>query len=343
MGTLGRPLAALVGGLVLACAAAGEGPAVNEPPTHLLVVDKSAGQLVGIDLASGEAAWRVDVGAGPHEVLAVPASSSPTGSPLALVSLYGTRGSPGTGVAVIDLESREVVRTVSTRPQTMPHGLALVPGTSTVLVTVEADDAVLAFDLADDSQRTAYPTGRRQPHMVVAAADGSAAFAANIAGGAVARLDLRGGAVTSAEVGAGAEGIALAPGGSELWVGSNDEDEVHVLSPDDLAPLDVLPTCAVPIRVTPVGDDLMAVTCYRDDQVLLFDAASHERRGSVSLPRGSLPVGTIATPDGARLFVAATAGGDVFEVDVASLSVMRTLPAGREPDGLALVRLGGDR
>ncbi len=339
---LGLPLAGLLGGLALAGASAGGGQATATRPTHLLVVDKSAGQLVAIDLAAGAAVWRVDVGSGPHEVLAVPASSSPTGRPLALVSLYGTRGAPGGGVAVVDLAAAELVRTVSTLPQTMPHGLALVPGTSTVLVTVEADDAVLAFDLADDSHRQVLPTGRRLPHMVVVAADGSAAFAANIVAGAVARLDLRGGEATAAPVGAGAEGIALTADGSALWVGSNEENEVHVLRPDDLAALDVLPTCAVPIRVTAVSSSLMAVTCYRDDQVLLFDAVSHERRGSVTLPRGSFPVGTVATPDGARLYVAATASGDVYEVDVATLSVVRTLPAGREPDGMALVALPGE-
>ena len=44
--------------------------------------------------------------------------------------------------------------------------------------TVEADDALLALDLADGST-TAYGTGQRLPHMVVAAPDASAAFAAN--------------------------------------------------------------------------------------------------------------------------------------------------------------------
>jgi DNA-binding beta-propeller fold protein YncE len=322
---------------VLAHAAAQEGAAVTSAPTHLLVVDKSAGQLVGVDLASGDVAWRVDVGPAPHEVAAVP------GTTLALVSLYGTRGAPGSGVAVVDLSNRQVVRTISTLPLTMPHGLAVVPGTATALVTVEADDSVLSFDVAGGFTGTVYGTGQRLPHMVVVAPDGSAAFAANIVGGAVSRVDLRSGEVTSARVGAGAEGIALTPAGDELWVGSNEEHELHVVSPGDLATLDVIPTCAVPIRVTAVGESLMAVTCYRDDEVRLYGAMSHERRGNVSLPPGSFPVGTIATADGARLFVAATATGLVHEVDVATLSVVRTLPAGREPDGMALVTLPPSR
>lgn len=322
---------------VLAHAAAQEGAAVTSAPTHLLVVDKSAGQLVGVDLASGDVAWRVDVGPAPHEVAAVP------GTTLALVSLYGTRGAPGSGVAVVDLSNRQVVRTISTLPLTMPHGLAVMPGTATALVTVEADDSVLSFDVAGGFTGTVYGTGQRLPHMVVVAPDGSAAFAANIVGGAVSRVDLRSGEVTSARVGAGAEGIALTPAGDELWVGSNEEHEVHVLDPHDLAQLDVFPTCAVPIRVTPVDSTTMAVTCFRGDEVRLYDAVSHEQKGSLALPAASFPVGTIATPDGARLFVAATASGVVYEFDVASLSLLRTLDAGVEPDGMALVALPGSR
>ncbi len=339
---LGRLLAVVLCGLALGCAWAQEGDAVTPAPTHLLVVDKSAGQLVGIELASGAVAWRVDVGAGPHEVLAVTGAASPTGGPLALVSRYGTRGSPGSAVVVVDLEALAVTGELSTRPATMPHGLALVPGTSTVLVTVEADDALLALDLADGST-TAYGTGQRLPHMVVAAPDASAAFAANILGGSVTRLALPDGEVTTARVGAGAEGIAMTPGGEELWVGSNEEHEVHVLDPHDLAQLDVFPTCAVPIRVTPVDSTTMAVTCFRGDEVRLYDAVSHEQKGSLALPAASFPVGTIATPDGARLFVAATASGVVYEFDVASLSLLRTLDAGVEPDGMALVALPGSR
>ena len=324
-------------------AVAGEGAAVTAAPTHLLVVDKLAGQLVGVDLASGEAAWRVDVGAAPHEALAVPADVSPTGGPAALVSLYGSRGAPGSSVAVVDLAAREVAERVSTRPGAMPHGLALVPGTATVLVTVEANDAVLAFELSDPETRTFHRTGRSLPHMVVASPDGGAAYAANIVAGAVTRIDLPTGETASARVGAGAEGLALTPDGAELWVGSNDEHEVHVLWPADLETLDVLPTCRRPIRVAPVGERRMAVTCHADSEVLLFDAVSHERVGSVRLPVGSAPVGTLASPDGARLFVAATATGIVYEIDVGSSTVVRTFVLGGEPDGMALVTLPGSR
>ncbi len=311
---------------------------MTEAPTHVLVVDKAAGELVGLELATGAAAWRVNVGTGPHEVIVAPSGTVEGAGPLALVSVYGTMGAPGSEVMVVDLSTLTEVARLSTLPYTMPHGLALVPGTSRLLVTVEADDAVLALDLADPGYRAVFPTLSRLPHMVVAAPGGDAAYAANIVGGAVSRLPLHGGEPQVAAVGAGAEAVALSPQG-ELWVGSNEENEVHVLDPDDLTSLAVLPTCRVPIRVTPVGADRMAVTCYRDSEVQLFDAVTRERLGSVTLAPGSFPVGTLATHGGARLYVAATASGEVHELDVGSLSVVRTFDAGTEPDGMAAATL----
>lgn len=310
-----------------------------DEPTHLLVVDKAAGELVAVDLESGEPAWRVPVGAGPHETVFVPAAVSPTGGPAALVSVYAAPGARGREVALVDLVARKVVDRLSTDPYSMPHGLALVPDASRFLATVEADDAVLLYDLSGESERAVFGTGSSLPHMVVVAPDGSAAFAANIRGGAVTRIDLRSGEVASAAVGAGAEGIAVSPAGGEVWVGSNDEHEVHIVAADDLSPLDVLPTCRVPIRVTPVGAAAVAVTCLADAQVTLYDAVSHEKVGTLQLPAGSAPVGTLATADGSLLYVAATATGTIHEVDVASMTVVRTFSAGTEPDGLALARI----
>ncbi|HZJ08187.1 MAG TPA: YncE family protein [Trueperaceae bacterium] len=306
--------------------------------THLLVVDKSAGELLIVDLESGDVTGRIAVGFEPHEVVALAAEDSPTGSPLAIVSLYGTGQQPGSELAVVDL-LEGTVRRVALEPYGRPHGLAFIPGSAAVLVTVEADDTVLTVDYQRGEITAAWQVEARLPHLVVAAAEGDAAYASSIVGGAVTRLPLNGGEPESASVGAGAEGIAVTPDGREVWVGSNEENELHVFS-DRLTQLDVLPTCGVPIRVTSVGQELMAVTCMADNRVQLFDVDSHEVVVSIELPMpGGRPVGTLASADGSRLFVADTAHGRVYEIDIAAASVLRTFETGVEPDGLALIRL----
>lgn len=312
--------------------------AIAVAQTHLLVVDKTAGQLLVLSLASGEVEDRIDIGHGPHEVVAVAANDSPTGSPVAIVSLYGDGQQPGNRLAVVDLMERSV-RHVSLEPYLRPHGLALVPDSASVLVTAEQNDTVLLVDYPRGQVTATWQVPGRVPHMVVALGDGSAGYASSISGASVARVPLGGGEVQSAAVGAGAEGIATTQDGSEVWVGSNEENELHVLSAG-LDMLDVLPTCNVPIRVTRVGERLMAATCYGENAVQLFDVESHEVRTTVRLPGSNgRPVGTLATADGARLYVATTADGLAHEIDVANGEVLRSFEAGTEPDGLALVTL----
>lgn len=307
-------------------------------PSHLLVVDKGAGQLLLLDLESGSLEERIDVGHGPHEVVAVSAADSPTGAPLAIVSLYGDGQRPGFELAVVDLAERSV-RLISLEPSGRPHGLAIVPGTAGVLVTVEQDDKVLLVDYPRGQVTAEWDIPARLPHMVVTTPDGAFGYASSIIGASVTRLPLSGGEPLTVAVGAGAEGIATTRDGAEVWVGSNDEHEIHVLSAG-LDLLDVVPTCNVPIRVTRVGEELMAATCYGDNLVQLFDVRSHEVRATIELPGSDgRPVGTLATEDGSQLYVATTADGLVHEIDLESLEVQRSFQAGMEPDGLALITL----
>lgn len=334
---------------------------------ELLIVDKSAGQLVRLDLVTGTVTARIDVGFGPHEVAVVPPESSPTGGPLAAVSLYGTGPQPGSSVAFVDLATGGVAE-VSVAPFTRPHGLAHVPGSRLLLVTAEAQDSLLVLELAAagslegltadggaavGSVVASVPLASRLPHMVVTAPGGGAGFVSAITGASVSRVDLADLVVTpdravapepavrpdlaaTTQVGPSAEGIAVTPDGDQVWVGSNGAHRLHVLDAATLEQVAVVPTCAVPIRVTAVGANLMAATCMDDAEVQLFDAVSRELVSSVTLPGATgSPVGTLATRDGTRIYVATTADGRVHEIDVAAGSVVRTFDVGVEPDGLA--------
>jgi YVTN family beta-propeller protein len=142
--------------------------------------------------------------------------------------------------------------------------------------------------------------------------------------------------VAAAPVGPGAEGIALAADGATLWVGSNHSDSVYVLDARTLAEVRVIRTCAVPIRVTAVGAGSMAATCMNDGLVQVFDVGTYALVSTVTLPGATgRPVGTLASPDGAWLYVATTADGRVHEIDVAGGVVTRSFDVGVEPDGLA--------
>lgn len=325
--------------------------AATTHPTHLLVVDKTAGELVVLELASGAVTRRIAIGTGPHEVVLSPDGAT------AVVSVYGTAAEPGSSLAFVDLASG-TVRTLSTSPYTRPHGLAFVPGSDRLLVTAEAQDVVLEVDPEGPTVVTAHQVGQRLPHMVIAAPDGATAFTANIVAGSFARLDLGTGRVRAAAVAEQAEGIAVTADGAEVWVGSNAAHEVHVFDAATLERRATIATCRVPIRVTRVRPGLMAVTCYGDDRVQLVDVVSREIVTEVALPDprgdGAAPVGTLPTPDGRTLYVATVRSGAVHEIDVSDVGdvtgvadladsgaarLVRTFDVGLEPDGMALARM----
>src|SRR5690606_2060012 len=131
------------------------------------------------------------------------ANDSYSGAPLAIVSLYGDGGRPGSELAVVDL-SEQSVRLIPLGAHRRPHGLALVPGSAAVLVTVEPDDAVIQVDYPRGQVTAPWEVGARLPHMVVVAPDGSAGYSSSITGAGVTRVPLHGGEPLTVSVGGGA-------------------------------------------------------------------------------------------------------------------------------------------
>src|SRR3989304_5007320 len=108
-------LSLFVGALgVAASATAGEGT--------LVVLNKAEATASLIDLASGKAVATVPTGEGPHEVAA-----SPDGKTV-LAANYGSRGTPGSSLTVIDVPGARVVRTIDLGPGRRPHGLVWLDG-----------------------------------------------------------------------------------------------------------------------------------------------------------------------------------------------------------------------
>jgi YVTN family beta-propeller protein len=58
--------------------------------------------------------------------------------------------------------------------------------------------------------------------------------------------------------------------------------------------------------------------------------------GSVDV--GSSPVGVVATPDGKKAYVAVYGENVVAVIDLKSLKVIKRIPTGLSPDGIAIAR-----
>jgi len=345
-------LVCLVWPILAGCAAAGD-PAA--PAGTLVVLNKSGASASLIDLVSGKEVARIPVGDGPHE-----AAASPDGRLIAVTN-YGNK-TAGNSLSVIDVAQAQVVRTVLLGAYQRPHGVQFLDPYR-VVVTAEAQASVLVVDVAAGRIEKAIVTGQRVSHMVAAAPDGGRAFVANIGSGSLSVLDLREGAtMTHIPTGQGAEGVDVSPDGREVWVSNRGADSLTVIDARSLQPLATLPAAGFPIRVRfdPAGARAF-VTVPRDDALLIFDRRSRALERRIGLPaaavqtegrllgamfgRSTVPIGVAVDGAGRRVYVAQANADQVAEFDVTSGKLLRTLPTGTEPDGLAWspVRAGAPR
>ena len=131
------------------------------------------------------------------------------------IAIYGLGGAPGNQLAVVDVPSGKVTRTISLGPYTRPHGAMFLPKDETrVAVTSEATQNVVIVNIAEGKVEHAIPTGAAGSHMVAITADGTRAYTSDIGAGAVSELDLTARKLVKViPVAPRVEGVAVTPDG----------------------------------------------------------------------------------------------------------------------------------
>lgn len=303
-----RTIAPLLAAIALGVFALAWSP--SPAPEPLLVADLRGHALLVVDPAHPDAARRIDLPGGPHELLRLPDGR-------VLVSLEQSGA-----LAVVDLVSGgvEVIEVGG-----LPHGLAIDGGV--VLVTDRSVDAVRRFDLgvlsaSGWSEFEPLASGR-WPHAVAVTPSGEIA-------------------VTSAEPG------SVTLGESEAFVGLTTEtlavrgdgvvaaaaatDGVVVLLAPDGTLLDQWEVGGRPVRVafSPDGGTL-AVALSAGHAVALIQG---ERVRFV--PVEGVPDGLVFSSDGRVVYASDVFGGAITAVDVPSGDVRAILRVG-ESTGALLV------
>lgn len=308
---------------------------------ELLVGNKSDDTVWRLSLEDGRKLGEVATGQGPHEIAIDPEQR------IAIVTNYG-HAHAGNSLTAIDLASGKAAGTVDLGGNARPHGVRFLTDSRSAVVTTEQNGALVRVDVESGRIERMFDVGDGGGHMVAVSRDGGIAYVSKIAKGTVVRVDLASGGRIEKPAGAGAEGIEVAADGS-VWVTNRDDDTVTVHDPDTLDIRDTLASQGFPIRVVFTTDDRHAlVTNARAGTLSVFDADSRARVATVELadPRGeyqetmlgkaALPIGVIADPSAARVYVAISGGNEIAVVDTTDWKVIDRWQTGQQPDALGI-------
>lgn len=320
----------------------------------LVVANKAEATVSLIDLTSGEVVATLPAGLAPHEV-----GISPDGK-RALITNYGNREQPGHSLTLIDVEDSSVIGTLDLSPYERPHGVVWT-GADRAVVTAEKNKALLVVDLAARKVAAAIPTEQEISHMVAVSPDGTRAYVANIGSDSISVIDLDAGKlIRNVPTGEGAEGVAVSASGERVWVSNRAADTLSIVSAESLEVLTTFECAGFPIRVAAAPNGAMLVTRARaGDLVIYADSSDVERiaaRGPVQqvsfdleslgaegrlfgdrFGKSSVPIGVVVEPTGdgtGRTWVAHANADLITETDTPSGRLIRTLKAGKEPDGM---------
>ena len=290
----------------------------------LITLNKSGHDANFIDLGSGEILATLPTGRGPHELVV-----SDDGR-----WAIGTDYSGGS-LTVFDVEELLVARTISLHDYPRPHGILFLPSQKEVIVTSEASQQLVIVDFHEGEIVRNIDTGQSGSHMVALSEDGATAYTSNGSANSVSVIDVVSGQLLKTlDVPDRPEAIATNKRGDEVWVGSNDEEVVSVISVASGEISQQWSGFSWPYRILLTDDEKYAVMPdLGNEQLRFFDVNSGTEMGKIDLA-GAQPQGVTLYPDDRTLFVSLSGQNKVLVVNSLTQEILGEYATGNAPDGI---------
>jgi YVTN family beta-propeller protein len=300
-----------------------------------LVANKGNQTLGIIDPEAGrEVAEVPEGGITGHEVAASPDGQT------AYVPIYGNSGvgRPGTDgrtMAVIDLASRRVVRTLDFDKPLRPHCAVFGPKNGLLYITTELANSITVIDPKSLRIVSSIPTGQRESHMLAITQDGQRGYTANVGPGTVSAIDLVAKKTLAIiPISPQTQRIALSP--DDRWAFTADQTAPRLAvidtSTNTLKTWVSLPTVAYGTAATPDGRWLL-ITLPDANKIGVLDIETMKIARTVAV--GKMPQEILVRPDGEVAYVSCQAAGKIAAVNLKTWAVDKLIAAGPDADGLA--------
>ena len=322
-------------------------PAANGP--RIFVSDETGGVVAIVDPEAGQVIERIPVGKRPRGLhvsrdgtqLLVAVSGSPIGGPGVDESKLPPPDRSADGIAVVDLATRKLVRTIPSGND--PESFDTSLDGKTLYASNEDAAEMTALDLTSGAIR--HVRVGEEPEGVTVRPDGRVVYVTCEGDNIVAAVDTSTITVLARmKTAARPRGIAFTTDGALAFVTTENGGVITVL--DAVAhkvagEIQIPRTDGTPTAPRPMGVALSAdgrqlfVSLGRAKSIAVIDVAT---RGVVRTIEdvGARPWGIAVSADGHKIYSANGPSGDVSVVDIATGAVDRRIAVGKSPWGVVL-------
>lgn len=301
----------------------------NRPGGGTLVLTaKSANKIQWFDAGTLAHLADLDMPASTHEMIRSPDGSKVYASVYG-GGIFGKNKDPDRRIAVIDLASKSLERTIDVGANMAPHSV-MMDARGTLWSTAELGNAVLAIDPASGKVDRIDIGG--SPHWIAVSHATGKLFASFKTKEAVAAVNVASRKLLGTiDIPHGAEGIATSPDGQTLFVCAHRKGLVHVFDTQSHLLRKTIAIEGAPgeanqlrrVRVSPDGRYLCA-SSHVDDFAAVYDAATLKQLGGFPTPKA--PMGFGFAGDGKRAFLCCHDAAVTLEFDLPGAKITRQFP-----------------
>ena len=301
----------------------------NRPGGGTLVLTaKSANKIQWFDAGTLAHLADLDMPASTHEMIRSPDGSKVYASVYG-GGIFGKNKDPDRRIAVIDLASKSLERTIDVGANMAPHSV-MMDARGTLWSTAELGNAVLAIDPASGKVDRIDIGG--SPHWIAVSHATGKLFASFKTKEAVAAVNVASRKLLGTiGIPRGAEGIATSPDGQTLFVCAHRKGLVHVFDTQSHSLRKTIAIEGAPgeanqlrrVRVSPDGRYLCA-SSHVDDFAAVYDAATLKQLGGFPTPKA--PMGFGFAGDGKRAFLCCHDAAVTLEFDLPGAKITRQFP-----------------
>lgn len=312
-------------------------PVIAPQGDVILTANQKSASVTMIEVQSGRTVSHIPVGAGPHEL----AASSDGRA--AVVPLFGKSFLRGDGygkeIAVIDIASATVKRTIDLSENTSPHGAIFLADNRTAAVTSSDAKTVVLVDTETGNIVKTIEIGN-PPYLLIQSSDKQFAYSVNPQTDTLSELNLDSKTLTRTfSIQGEPGGIAVSQDGKSAWISRTGADALSVI---DLANGEIIKTfegidIMRRVCISPDGKTIL-VTSQALNEVSVFEADTKQEIGKIPLGEGISASGATFGANSEIAYVTSPGSNLILELDVEKRTVLRKFNTESSPDGIVYIK-----